>query len=73
MKKYTKIRNYRSIYLTKYHGPVFGQGTDLYINQDMNKGNSNWYPGTFLKNGELTNGESSFNVKEIEIFQVESK
>ena len=71
MKKYTKIQNNRSIYVTKSYGPMFGSGTDLYINKNMNTGNlSN---GTFLKNLELANGESSFNVREIEIFQVEFK
>ena len=73
MKKYTKIQNYRSIFLSKDYGPIFGYASDLYINKDMNKGNSDWGSGTFLKNGELTNGEHSFNVKEIEIFQVEFK
>ena len=73
MKKYIKINNKRSICLSKDYGPVFGQGTDLYINKNMNSGNSSWSSANFLKNGELTNGENSFNVKEIEIFQVEFK
>ena len=74
MKKYIKIDNKkRSIYLSKDYGPMFGYATDLFINKNMNSGGSYWSSGTFLKSGELTNGENSFNVKEIEIFQVEFK
>ena len=69
MKKFTKINNSRSIYVVKNYGPVFGGGTDLYINPDLNTGATN--SSTFLKNRELTNGESDFNVKEIEIYKVE--
>ena len=69
MKKFTKMNNDRSICVVSCYGPIFGNGTDLYINSDLNTGVTNC--STFLKNRELTNGESSFNVKEIEIYKVE--
>lgn len=71
MKKFTKIKNSRSIYVTKDFGPVFGSGTDLYINKNMNTGVSDFSNGTFLNSGELTGGENNFNVKEIEVFQID--
>jgi hypothetical protein len=43
-----------------------GGGIDLGIEKEMKK---DWsLNNTFLTNCELTNGESDFNVKEIEIF-----
>ena len=69
MKKFTKIDNSRSICLHKDYGPIFGNGNDLQFNKDMNTGVSN--PYTFFKNRELTNGDTNFNVKEIEVFKVE--
>ena len=51
------------------YGPCFGSGSDLGICTDMNKG---WISnGNYLRNRELTDGESDFVVNEIEVFKVE--
>ncbi len=70
MKKFTKIQGKSTLTARsqKDYGPLFGGGTDLGIEKDMRTGWSN--NGTFLTNLELTNGEGSFNVKEIEIFKI---
>ncbi len=70
MKKFTKIqgKNPQTARSQKDYGPLLGNGTDLLINKDMRTGWSG--NDTFLTNRELTNGESGFNVKEIEIFQI---
>ena len=70
MKKFTKIpdKGTRTARSQKDYGPLLGDGTDLGINKDMRTGWSG--NDTFLRNYELTNGESSFNLSEIEIFQV---
>ena len=70
MKKFTKIqgKNPQTARSQKDFGPLLGSGTDLGIEKDMRKGWSG--NNTFLTNCELTNGESGFNVKEIEIFQI---
>ena len=70
MKKFTKIPGKSTLTARskQEQGPLLGGGTDLGIEQDMRTG---WcYNDTFLTNCELTNGESSFKVKEIEIFQI---
>ena len=70
MKKFTKIqgKSPNTARSQKEYGPLLGGGTDLGINKDMRTG---WcYNNTFLTNCELTNGEGSFKVKEIEIFQI---
>ena len=70
MKKFTKIqgKSPSTARSQKEFGPLLGGGTDLGINKDMRTG---WcYNNTFLTNCELTNGEGSFKVKEIEIFQI---
>ena len=69
MIKFTKNKDGRSICLNKNYGPIFGSGTDLYINPDMNTGNSS--NGNYLRKLELTDGENSFVVNEIEVFKVE--
>ena len=69
MKKYTKISEKNiTARSQKNHGPLFGNGTDLGIYDNMKSGWS--YNGTFLSGGELTNGDSEFNLNEMEIFQV---
>ena len=69
MNKFTKYQDGRSIYLYTYNGPCFGSGSDLGICKDMNKG---WIGnGNYLRNRELTDGESDFVVNEIEVFKVE--
>ena len=69
MVKYSKISgNTRTARSQKEYGPLIGSGTDLGIDKDMRSGFS--YSGCFLKNKEITNGESDFKISEIEIFQV---
>ncbi len=69
MIKFTKYQDGRSVCLNKDYGPIFGNGSDLCINPDMNKGWSN--NGNYLRKLELTDGENSFVVNEIEVFKVE--
>ena len=68
--KFTKIpgKDPKTARSQKDFGPLLGYATDLGINADMKSGWSN--SCTFLRNHELTNGESSFIVNEMEIFQV---
>ena len=69
MIKFTKYKDDCNIYLYRYNGPCFGSGSDLGICGDMNKG---WIGnGNYLRNRELTDGESDFVVNEIEVFKVE--
>ncbi len=70
MKKYTKKNNSYSIYMHKDYAIYFGEGTDLGIGHpELSQG---WSCNkTFLTNKELTNGESSFILKEVEVFKVE--
>ena len=70
MEKYTKIpgKGTNTARSQKEYGPLLGDGTDLGIYDKMNKGWS--HNNTFLTKGELTNGDSSFNVTEMEIFKV---
>ena len=70
MKKFFKIKEGPLVYFSSEHGPCFGEGgTDFYINGDLNEGFT--INNSFLKNSELTNGESGkFNVSELEIFKV---
>ena len=69
MNKFTKYQEGRSICLSEDYGPWFGSGSDLGINPDMNTGWS--YEGNYLRKLELTDGESTFIVTEIEVFKVE--
>ena len=68
--KFIKIpgRSPKTARSQKDNGPLLGWGTDLGIESDMKKGWSN--SNTFLRKRELTNGESSFVLNEMEIFQV---
>ena len=70
MQKFTKIpgQGLNTARSQKDYGPLLGNATDLGINKDMRTG---WLGNnTFLRNRELANGESSFNLIEMEIFQV---
>ena len=69
MIKFTKYKDGRSICLNKDYGPWFGSGSDLGINPDMNTGWSS--NGNYLRKLELTDGENSFVMNEIEDFKVE--
>ena len=72
-KKYPKIANTTSIIADKNWGPAFGGGADLglgrgkeLINGWSNKNISN----TFIKNRELTKGQSQFSIEEMEVFLI---
>ena len=71
MKKFTKIpgKNPQTARSQKDYGPLLGDGTDLGIYPDMIKGFS--YNCTYLTNYELTDGKSSFNLSEIEVYKVD--
>ena len=69
MKKFKKKNNGRSIYCRYDLGPLFGSGSDLGIHSNMKTGWSD--NSTFLSTYDLTNGSSSFNVKEMEIFKID--
>ena len=71
MKKFTKIpgKNPQTARSQKDYGPLLGDGTDLGIYPDMRKGFS--YNCTYLTNYELTDGKSSFNLSEIEVYKVD--
>ena len=67
MQKYSKISGNTARSQTSY-GPLLGDGTDIGIHDNMNKG---WTTnGSFLKERELTNGEQYFDLNEMEIFLV---
>ena len=75
MKKFERINNERSKWDGKDCGPVFGNAWDIYISQTMTSGreqhNSN---SVFLNENNFIlnkNSSNTFNVKEIEIFQIE--
>ena len=68
MKKFNKFKKGYSIRINNDFGPIFGNGHDFYLEMNMNKGRST--NGNYLQNTELTNGETNFNVKEFEVFQV---
>ena len=67
MQKYAKIKGNTARSQT-CNGPLLGSGTDIGIYDNMKKGWTN--NGSFLKERELTNGEDSFELSEIEIFKV---
>ena len=69
MNKFTKYKDGPSIYLYKDYGPLFGSASDLGINPNMNTGWS--YKGNYLRQLELTDGESPFDVNEIDFFKFE--
>ena len=71
MKKFTKIpgKDPRTARSQINYGPLLGAATDLGINPDMRTG---WSGNlTYLTNYELTNGKSSFNLSEIEVYKVD--
>ena len=70
MKKFTTLpgKNPQTARSQKGYGPLLGGGTDLGIYDDMKNGWTN--NGTFLKERELTNGDTTFKINEIEIYQV---
>ena len=71
MKKFTKIpgKDPQTARSQKNYGPLLGAATDLGISPDMRTG---WSGNlTYLTNYELTNGKSSFNLSEIEVYKVD--
>ena len=70
MQKFTKIpgKSPQTGRSQKNYGPLLGNGTDIGICPDMKKGWS--HNETFLTHRELTNGDTEFNINEMEIFQV---
>ena len=70
MQKFTKIpgKSPQTARSQKNYGPLLGNGTDIGIYPDMKNGWTN--NGTFLKERELTNGDTTFKINEIEIYQV---
>ena len=71
MKKFERLNYNKAMHNGSSNGPVFGNAWDIYINHTMTSGceqyNSN---SVFFNKYEITNN-GSFNVKEIEIFQIE--
>ena len=71
MKKFERLNNEKAKYNGSNYGPVFGNGWDFYINQMMTNGreqhNNN---SVFLQKYEFSDN-GSFNVDEIEVFQIE--
>ena len=75
MKKFDRINNEISKWDGPSYGPIFGNAWDIYINSSMTSGceqhNSN---SVFLTDNNFINNKGSsnnFNVKEIEVFQIE--
>ena len=69
MKKYTKIKDGKSLSVCEDYGAIFGDddlvlGSDKIINEGWTKNN------LYLTDHELTNGEEDFKCKEVEVFKV---
>ena len=71
MKKYERLNNNNAMYNGSNYGPVFGNAWDIYINSTMTSGREKYNSSSvFFNKYELTDN-GSFNVKEIEVFQIE--
>ena len=71
MKKYERLNNNNSMHDGKDCGPVFGNAWDIYIDNPMTSGGEqNDNNSVFFNKYEITNN-GNFNVKEIEVFQIE--
>ena len=70
MKKFNGIRDDSLVYFDPGYGPCFGNGgTDFYLNGNLDTGKT--INRSFIRNYELTNGESdNYDVKELEIYKV---
>ena len=68
MKKYERLNNEKAMWDGSSYGPVFGNGWDIYINSTMTSGREQ-NGSVFFKKYEITEN-GSFNVKEMEIFQI---
>ena len=71
MKKFERLNNDNAMHNGSSYGPVFGNEWDIYINSSMDSGGEQYNNNSvFFKKYEITNN-GSFNVKEIEVFQIE--
>ena len=71
MKKYERLNNNKAMHNGSNYGPVFGNAWDIYINPTMTSGCEQYDSRSiFFNKYELTEN-GSFNVKEIEVFQIE--
>ena len=71
MKKFERLNNDNSKHDGSSYGPVFGNGWDIFISSSMDSGREQiCNDNTFFKKYEITK-YGKFNVKEIEVFQIE--
>ena len=71
MKKYERLNNNKAMHDGKNYGPVFGNEWDIYINSTMTTGCQKYgNSSVFFNKYEITNN-GSFNIKEMEIFQIQ--
>ena len=71
MKKFDRLNNNKAKWDGSNYGPVFGNAWDFYINSTMTSGGEQHNnDSVFLQKYEFTDN-GSFNVKEIEVFQIE--
>ena len=71
MKKFDRLNNNKAKWDGSNYGPVFGNAWDFYINSTMTSGGEKHNnDSVFLQKYEFTDN-GSFNVKEIEVFQIE--
>ena len=71
MKKFDRLNNNKAKWDGSNYGPVFGNACDFYINSTMTSGGEQHNnDSVFLQKYEFTDN-GSFNVKEIEVFQIE--
>ena len=71
MKKFERLNNDNAMHNGSSYGPVFGNEWDIYINSSMASGAEQiGSRNVFFKKYEINNN-GSFNVKEIEVFQIE--
>ena len=71
MKKFERLNKNKAVGNGSSYGPIFGNAWDLYINSTMSSGYEQHNScSVFLQKYEFTDN-GSFNVKEIEVFQIE--
>ena len=71
MKKFERLNNDNSKHDGSSYGPVFGNGWDIFISSSMDSGREQiCSSNTFFKKYEITH-YGKFNVKEIEVYQIE--
>jgi hypothetical protein len=79
MKIYNPIKGKMKYFFSSLFGPnfsVFGLWDNLFTKSSLNlktKENANSYFSGFTSDYELTGGEKEFQVKELEVFQIENK